>query len=621
MSKLDAYELIFRDVDGGTPRLTGTGNKVPAPNEEQQIVVEDVKDVSDSETTDTDEVTLEKLYMDYIAKGHGKMKAMEMAKSDLRELRKKAKENAKAEKKKAWEEERRRKQEEKTEKEEKKESELQAVRDSNLAALAGDVDDPDDGGDKSWIDHIKVDSHNAPLYLYKNTYALLHYHPKYAGKFEKNLFTYDYEYEKRVVDDEMMSHIRHFCHIKLSNVNTSWVSDAVTVEACKRTYHPVKDVIDTLVWDGTPRVETFFIDRLGAENTPLTRELTAKWMFAMLMRIYEPGCYFDHYLIVSDSKGGTGKTKTFQKLTECLHANVDFPLTPIITDITNDQNNVLMLQRTVLGLFDESEGMKYTNLERFKSFITTNKFTARLPYMRKPTVLDTHCVFAMNTNDTAFLTDNTTMYERRAWVLPCDGVRDAGEDYWEPRNNYNTLRQVWAELLHWYRNPESAPYDMTNNKFNFVSKGAEAALIEVQKTKKTSTLDVDLYNTVNSIFTNTYSKDRFFNERDFLTDFRHTKRGKDETDYDVELDVIPCDWVISVSQREVSGKRGTETVKNMVNKVLSDGSVGQWVLDGKFKYYPNKSIPCWVKVKPKGVDDRKEQGDKNDFFNVVNIPA
>lgn len=570
-------------------------SEIKEKEKEFDFIVPD--DAVHEEVQTEQEWSLLTLFEEFKEKGFSKAEAMLLAKDEAKRRKKKEKESAEAE----------------------KEYEKEVTKEMNLATLAGDEDDPDDGGDKSWVDHIGLNKDNTPKYIYGNTYNLIHYHPKFAGKFEKNMFTYNYEFDRRVVDDEMMKHIRHFVNTRLFNVKSEWVEDAIAVESCKKQYHPVKEVIDELVWDGTPRVEEFFIYRLGAADTPLTRELTAKWMFAMLMRLYEPGCYFDHYLIICDRQGGTGKTKTFEKLTECLHANVEFPLTPIITDITNEQNNVLMLQRTLVGLFDESSGMKYANLERFKSFITTNKFTARLPYKSKPEVLHTHSVFALNTNDEAFLTDNTTMYERRAWVLPCHGVRDAGEDYWGPRNNDDTLRQVWAELLHWYKHPETAPYDMTGNKFNFISKSSEQALIAVQQTKKTSTLDVDLYNTVSSIFSNTYSKNMFFNERDFLSDFRHSKRGKDEEDYDVQLDVIPCDWVVSVAQKSVIGKRSTDCVRNMVNKVIDDGVIGKWQLVDKCKY-ADKTMPCWVKVKVGSTDDAEPQKSLDIWKDQNNLP-
>lgn len=638
MSKLDAYELIFKDMGGETPRLTGTGKKISTPKVEQQIVIGDVKGTNDtpdvkSTDIDTDEPTLEKIYLDYIAKGYGKMKAMELAKSDMREFRKKerekerekAREDAKnrkqenkKEREKAREDEKNRVLEEKKKKKEEKEAGQQVTRERNLAKLAGDVDDPDDGGDKSWLEYISVNEDNVPYYKYMNVYNFIKHFPLYAGRISKNLFTYDYELDGERMTDETYAHIRHVVNERLGNMRDKWVEDAVTVTACANPHHPVMDIIESLEWDGTPRAETFFIDRLGAEDTPLTREITAKWLYAMIERMYDPGCMFDHYLIISDTQQGTGKTKTMLRLTECLRAKVDFPLTPIIRDITNDQNNVLMLQRSIIGLFDEAEGMKYANLERFKSFVTTSKFTARLPYQSKPSVLNIHSVFAVVTNDDVFLTDGAG-YERRAWVLSCHGTPDAGQDYWEPRNNDDTLRQVWAELRHWRLHPESAPYEMTLNKFNFISSMSKRDLVELQMSKKTSTLDVDLYNTVSSIFTNTYSKSMFTNERDFLSDFRHSKRGKDEEDYDVELDVIPCDWVVSVSQKSVTGKRGTETVKNMVGKVLSDGSVGKWVLDKKYSY-GGKTMPCWVKVNVKSGDGKKEQIGNKGFFDVTNIP-
>ena len=81
---------------------------------------------------------------------------------------------------------------------------------------------------------------------------------------------------------------------------------AVTKVADDRSYHPVKIYLEGLPpWNGIRRVETFFIDYLGAEDTPYTRAVTRKILCAAYIRIYHPGIKFD-YMVVFNGPQGIG---------------------------------------------------------------------------------------------------------------------------------------------------------------------------------------------------------------------------------------------------------------------------------------------------------------------------
>ena len=49
------------------------------------------------------------------------------------------------------------------------------------------------------------------------------------------------------------------------------IIDAVNLVANEHAFHPVKDYLNSLKWDGTPRVETILVEYLGAENSQYTR--------------------------------------------------------------------------------------------------------------------------------------------------------------------------------------------------------------------------------------------------------------------------------------------------------------------------------------------------------------
>src|SRR5699024_12028484 len=60
--------------------------------------------------------------------------------------------------------------------------------------------------------------------------------------------------------------------------------NALEMVANKRSYHPIKDYFDRIVWDGKARLDTLFIDNLDAEDNIYSREATAKIFIAAVAR-------------------------------------------------------------------------------------------------------------------------------------------------------------------------------------------------------------------------------------------------------------------------------------------------------------------------------------------------
>ena len=84
---------------------------------------------------------------------------------------------------------------------------------------------------------------------------------------------------------------------------TKFKDALLAVVSAERTYHPVKDYLDGLAWDGVPRLDTLLIDYMGAEDTPYVRAVTRKTLCAAVARIYEPGIKFDSMLVVNGPQG------------------------------------------------------------------------------------------------------------------------------------------------------------------------------------------------------------------------------------------------------------------------------------------------------------------------------
>ena len=87
----------------------------------------------------------------------------------------------------------------------------------------------------------------------------------------------------------------------------STIEDALSEVTTRHAFNPLKDYLLGLTWDGIPRLDTVFIDYLGAEDTEFNRAITRKTLAAAVGRALEPGIKFDTVLTLI-GKQGQGKT-------------------------------------------------------------------------------------------------------------------------------------------------------------------------------------------------------------------------------------------------------------------------------------------------------------------------
>jgi hypothetical protein len=69
-------------------------------------------------------------------------------------------------------------------------------------------------------------------------------------------------------------------------------------EAHASSVHPVRAYLDSVVWDGTPRLHTWLINYGGAPDSPYARAVGTLPLIAAVRRIRHPGCKFDELLIL-----------------------------------------------------------------------------------------------------------------------------------------------------------------------------------------------------------------------------------------------------------------------------------------------------------------------------------
>ena len=215
-------------------------------------------------------------------------------------------------------------------------------------------------------------------------------------------------------------------------------TSAVEAAAKDASFHPVRDYLTRLTWDGTKRVGQFAATYLGAEDMPYHNEVSTRMFIAPVARIMRPGCKHDH-MPIFEAPQGAGKSKTIKMLFE-----------PWFTDDLAEfgSKDASMQVRSAWGIeVAELSAMTRGEIERVKAFITRSTDRFRPSYGRRVIEVARQAVFFGSTNALEYLKDETG--GRRFWPVRCGRidhdaiVRDRDQLWAEALALYNAGERWW----------------------------------------------------------------------------------------------------------------------------------------------------------------------------------
>ncbi|TPR47532.1 hypothetical protein DY125_05345 [Apilactobacillus micheneri] len=231
--------------------------------------------------------------------------------------------------------------------------------------------------------------------------------------------------------------------------NNGTMYQGIEQYALEHSYNPVKDMINKEQWDGVNRVDTLFIDYLGAEDNSYNRMVARKFMVGAIARVFHPGCKFDLMPILLGSQG-LGKSGLIDRLASGYFENHLSRLGG------SNKDDTMKLQDSWLVEIAELEAFNKSNSDSAKAFITSQEDKYRKPYGAAPSTYYRHNVFIGTTNKAQFLNDQTG--NRRYLPVEC-GINKATKHVLKQSNGQDDLDdyvryQIYAEAKNMYDNGE-----------------------------------------------------------------------------------------------------------------------------------------------------------------------
>lgn len=182
----------------------------------------------------------------------------------------------------------------------------------------------------------------------------------------------------------------------------------VRAAARRNRFHPVRNYLAKLQWDGRERIDSWLIDYAGADDTPFIRAVGRIFLIAACRRVRQPGCKFDEMLVL-ESVEGRDKSTAFAVLAGNDWFTDEAPLTAAAREVIEQLRGHWIVECADL------DGMRRAEVTTLKKFLSRRNDKATLKYKEETTHAPRQCVFAGTTNEENYLLSTTG--NRRFWPV------------------------------------------------------------------------------------------------------------------------------------------------------------------------------------------------------------
>jgi len=242
------------------------------------------------------------------------------------------------------------------------------------------------------------------------------------------------------------------------------IESAIRIVANENRYHPIRDYLNGLKWDGTERIAHVLHHFLGAAEDEYTCEAMKIFLLGAIKRVFQPGCKFETMLCLVGGQGcgspvatskccrhfeaptePTGETRGSPPFFDCWRSRMNGSRTDLRR--LDDDNVYRKLQgHWIIEMSEMIATANAKSIEEIKSFLSKQKETYKVPYETHPADRLRQCVFAGTTNRQDFLPRDRTG-NRRFIPVPVDAELAEVHILDDETESRTYIDQLWAEAM------------------------------------------------------------------------------------------------------------------------------------------------------------------------------
>ena len=320
----------------------------------------------------------------------------------------------------------------------------------------------------------------------RNCLTVFQYDPLLSGALAYNLLTDRTDLVKPIgcqrppgtsMTDTDMKYIRLYLEETYGLTSERKIADAADLAAHQNSYHPVRDYLNGLEWDGTERIRFCLRHFLGAAADTYTCEALKLFLLGAIHRAYRPGCKFEVMLCLVGGQGA-GKSTFFRLL-----AVRDEWFSDDLRRLDDDNVYRKLQGHWIIEMSEMIATANAKSIEEIKSFLSRQKEVYKIPYETHPADRPRQCVFGGTSNALDFLPLDRSGNRRFLPVLvnPEQAEVHILEDEAASRAY---ISQLWAEAMALYRagrwkltfSPELVRY-LKDHQRDFMPEDTKAGMI------------------------------------------------------------------------------------------------------------------------------------------------
>lgn len=310
-----------------------------------------------------------------------------------------------------------------------------------------EVSEAPEGDDDGWLDLLELDNKGFVKKTINNVTTVLEHDPALKGKVVVDEFAacgllmgpvpWDPYAEKRRWTDVDDAGFYRYMESRYGITGRDKLDAGLLIVSNDHKINDVREYLLGLSWDNVKRLDTLFIDYLGAEDNLYTRTVTRKSLAAAVARALEGGVKFDYMTILAGDQG-IGKSTLLATLGKEWFSD---SLTTF-----EGKEAAELIQGTWINEIGELTAMTKQETNAVKQFLSKTHDIYRAAYGRRTEKYPRRCVFFGTSNDDEFLKDYTG--NRRFWPIDV-GIHTPTKSVWDdlPRE----VDQIWAEAVMAYR--------------------------------------------------------------------------------------------------------------------------------------------------------------------------